>query len=224
MLLTHALALSANQFLCEKKSLRVCALGENWTHEIDFSRHEDSLPPGTPAYTFVQWVSNKIIITQYYYCNPTMCSVRPLQKMAKKQKKEKAWKNEMSHRFDAQKNSYCTPKRLCISSVKQRLSPSSKHFPRSHWILFSARGRHLIRPAIVVPAAPYELGQLKSGQRFLKSNLVNHWKLGLENWTRWPWHNSQCICKSKQFGNPTRSRRDTHENSQFTISLATFLP
>ena len=29
MLLTHALALSANHFLCKKKSLRVCALGEN---------------------------------------------------------------------------------------------------------------------------------------------------------------------------------------------------
>ena len=28
MLLTHDLALSANQFLCKKKSLRVCALGE----------------------------------------------------------------------------------------------------------------------------------------------------------------------------------------------------
>ena len=29
MLLTHALALSVNHFLCMKKSLRVCALGEN---------------------------------------------------------------------------------------------------------------------------------------------------------------------------------------------------
>ena len=29
MLLTHALTLSANQFLCKKRSLRVCALGEN---------------------------------------------------------------------------------------------------------------------------------------------------------------------------------------------------
>ena len=37
-------ALSANQFSCKKKSLRVCALGENWTREIDFSRHEDNLP------------------------------------------------------------------------------------------------------------------------------------------------------------------------------------
>ena len=44
MLLTHALALSADQFLCKQKSLRVCALGGNWTREIDFSRHEDNLP------------------------------------------------------------------------------------------------------------------------------------------------------------------------------------
>ena len=45
MLLTHALALSANQFLSKKTSyVRVCALGENWTSEIDFSRHEDNLP------------------------------------------------------------------------------------------------------------------------------------------------------------------------------------
>ena len=43
MLLTHALALSANQFLGKKKSQRA-ALGENWTHEIDFRRHEDNLP------------------------------------------------------------------------------------------------------------------------------------------------------------------------------------
>ena len=43
MLLTHALALSADQFLCKKKSLRVCALGENLTREIDLSRHEDNL-------------------------------------------------------------------------------------------------------------------------------------------------------------------------------------
>ena len=150
-----------------------------------------------------------------------MCSVRPLQKMAKKQKKEKAWKNEMSHRFDAQKNSYCTPKRLCISSVKQRLSPSSKHFPRSHWILFSARGRHLIRPAIVVPAAPYELGQLKSGQRFLKSNLVNHWKLGLENWKHRQWHNSSAYAGP----NSLRIRLDLAEISNKTqnyLFLATF--
>ena len=45
MLLVDALALSANQFLCKKKSLRVqvCALGENWTREIDFiNRHEDN--------------------------------------------------------------------------------------------------------------------------------------------------------------------------------------
>ena len=41
MLLTHALALSAYQFLFKKKSLRVCALSESWIHEIDFSRHED---------------------------------------------------------------------------------------------------------------------------------------------------------------------------------------
>ena len=27
-----------------QKSLRVCALGENWTHEIDFSRQENTLP------------------------------------------------------------------------------------------------------------------------------------------------------------------------------------
>ena len=45
MFLTHALlALSADHFLCKQKSLRVCALGENWTREIDFSRHEDNLP------------------------------------------------------------------------------------------------------------------------------------------------------------------------------------
>ena len=44
MLLTHALALSANQFLSKKKSLRVCAHSENWTREIDFSRHEDNPP------------------------------------------------------------------------------------------------------------------------------------------------------------------------------------
>ena len=44
MLLTHDLALSANQFLCRRKSLRVWALGENWTREIGFSRHEDILP------------------------------------------------------------------------------------------------------------------------------------------------------------------------------------
>lgn len=40
---THALALAANHFVCKKKSLRVrtcvCALGGNWTHETDFSRH-----------------------------------------------------------------------------------------------------------------------------------------------------------------------------------------
>ena len=33
-----------NFFNANKKSLRVCALGENWTREIDFSRHEDNLP------------------------------------------------------------------------------------------------------------------------------------------------------------------------------------
>ena len=44
MLRTQALALSANQCLCKKKSLRVYALGEKWTHEIDFSRHEDNPP------------------------------------------------------------------------------------------------------------------------------------------------------------------------------------
>ena len=44
MLLTHALALSANQFLFKKKCLHVCALGENRTHEINFSRNEDNLP------------------------------------------------------------------------------------------------------------------------------------------------------------------------------------
>ena len=31
-------------FLCKKKFLRVCALGENWTREVDFGRHEDNLP------------------------------------------------------------------------------------------------------------------------------------------------------------------------------------
>ena len=40
MLLTHALALSGNHFLCKKKSLRVCALGEHWTREIDFGIYE----------------------------------------------------------------------------------------------------------------------------------------------------------------------------------------
>ena len=46
MLPTHALALSATviKFLCKKNSPQVCALGENWTREIDFSRHEDDLP------------------------------------------------------------------------------------------------------------------------------------------------------------------------------------
>ena len=52
MLLTHVLALSADHLFSKKKPLRVCALvGENWPHEIDFSRHEDNLrtkPPGTP--------------------------------------------------------------------------------------------------------------------------------------------------------------------------------
>ena len=43
MLLTHALALSDNYFSCKKKSLRVFALGENWTCTIDFRRHEDDL-------------------------------------------------------------------------------------------------------------------------------------------------------------------------------------
>ena len=46
MLLTYALlALSADHFfLFKKKSLRVCTLGDNWTREIDFSRHGDNLP------------------------------------------------------------------------------------------------------------------------------------------------------------------------------------
>ena len=39
-------------FLCKKKSLRVCALGENLIREIDFSRHQDNLPshPGRLTY------------------------------------------------------------------------------------------------------------------------------------------------------------------------------
>ena len=40
-LLTHALALSANQFFMQEK-VPICALGENWTHENEFRRHEDN--------------------------------------------------------------------------------------------------------------------------------------------------------------------------------------
>ena len=45
MLLTHALALSANQFLCKKNPYEFArALGENLAHGIDFGRHGDNLP------------------------------------------------------------------------------------------------------------------------------------------------------------------------------------
>ena len=45
MLPTHALALSAIQlFMQEKVAATGCALGENRTHEVDFSRLEDNLP------------------------------------------------------------------------------------------------------------------------------------------------------------------------------------
>ena len=54
MLLTHALVLSANQFLAKKKSLRVCTLGENRTHEIDYSRHEDNLRSRRERRLYVQ--------------------------------------------------------------------------------------------------------------------------------------------------------------------------
>ena len=33
----------------------------------------------------------------------------------------------------------------------------------------------------------YELGRPKSGWSFIESKLVNHCKLGLENWKHWPW-------------------------------------
>ena len=55
MLLTHALALSANQFLRKKKSLKVCAL-QNWTHEIDFSRDEDNLYQATGDAGMLGWI------------------------------------------------------------------------------------------------------------------------------------------------------------------------
>ena len=45
MLPTHALPISAiTIFLCKKKYLRVCALGEDWTREINFGRHEGQIP------------------------------------------------------------------------------------------------------------------------------------------------------------------------------------
>ena len=36
----------------------------------------------------------------------------------------------------------------------------------------------------------YELGRPKSALKLVKSNLVNHCKLGLENWKHCPWHDN----------------------------------
>ena len=61
-------------FSSKKKSLRVCALGENWTREIDFSRHEDSLPttpPGTP-YVCIDMCATKSSRARVVLCN---CSI-----------------------------------------------------------------------------------------------------------------------------------------------------
>ena len=46
-----------------------------------------------------------------------------------------------------------------------------------------------VHPKLYFEVPGYELGQPKSGSR-LKSNLVNHRKLGVETWKHWPWQNS----------------------------------
>ena len=53
---SHPLARSAHQFLCKKKSLRVWALGENWTREIGFGRHED-----LPSHRGLVWNNTKYL-------------------------------------------------------------------------------------------------------------------------------------------------------------------
>ena len=58
MLLTHALALSANQSICKKKSLRGCALGENSIHDIDF---RPTKPPGTLHTSILYQYTNTIL-------------------------------------------------------------------------------------------------------------------------------------------------------------------
>ena len=76
MLLTHALALSANQFLCKKKSLRVCVLGENWTREVHFStcRYKDNIPSnrGRRLMTWSLCIINRLITMSYSWWN-TFC-------------------------------------------------------------------------------------------------------------------------------------------------------
>ena len=90
MLLTNGLALSANQFLRKKKSLRVCALGENGTHEIDFSRHEDNLPSHqgrrlaplitsyllAPLITFFLQVLVSYLLSSPFFLSPSWSSLR----------------------------------------------------------------------------------------------------------------------------------------------------
>ena len=85
MLLTNALALSANNFFLQEESLRVCALGENSTREIDFSRHEDILPShrGRRLCCIISYSSTskyvyKRFITTRYYLEPHLCFVEKL--------------------------------------------------------------------------------------------------------------------------------------------------
>ena len=47
----------------------------------------------------------------------------------------------------------------------------------------------------------------------VESKLVNHCKLGLENWKHLPWHNN-AYAGPNSLGKPIRSRRDIHENSK----------
>ena len=62
----------------------------------------------------------------------------------------------------------------------------------------------------------YELGQPKSGHRFLESNLVNHGEVGHGRRKRWPWHNSAYA--DQNIWDPTQARRDIQENSKLPFS------
>ena len=73
-----------------QKSLRVCALGENWTHEIDFSRQEDTLPghrgrrhPDLNPIAEIKSISIPTLISSQFRCPDTKTEVIWLQTLKK---------------------------------------------------------------------------------------------------------------------------------------------